>query len=113
MCVMDQQPAWGKVSGGPDVEVEADETEIGRRKKVIHEHDNTVSGDVRGVFKRISGRIVLDVYEKLHKSCDERRFGPPTVLRLMPCSTLMQRAPYCFLMTPEPTKALLRIMVWF
>ena len=77
MCVMAQQAAWGEVLGGPDVEVEADETEIGRRKKGIHGHDNAVSGDVRGVFERVSGRVVLDVYEKLHKSFDERRFGPP------------------------------------
>ena len=79
-CVLNEQAASGEVLGGPEVEVEADETEIGRKKKGIHGHDNRVIGDVRGVFERGSGRVFIELYEKLHKESDERRFGPPNAV---------------------------------
>ena len=53
-CVLNEQAASGEVLGGPDMEVEADENEIGRKKKGIHGHDNRVIGDVRGVWTRLN-----------------------------------------------------------
>ena len=38
ICVMNQQASWGEVLGGPDVEVEADETEIKDPFLAVMEH---------------------------------------------------------------------------
>ena len=76
-CVLNQQDASISVLGGRDVEVEADETEIGRKQKGLHGHDKSVLADVRGVFERGSGRVYLETFDKLCSNADERRFGPP------------------------------------
>lgn len=75
--VMNYEASCGEVLGGPDVEVEVVEMEFGRKKKGIDGHDNSVIGDVRGVFERGTVRVVLELYKKLHSLSDERRFGPP------------------------------------
>jgi len=76
-CVLNQQYASISVLGGRDMEVEADETEIGRKQKGLHGHEKSVLADVRGVFERASGRIYLETFDKLCSDADERRFGPP------------------------------------
>ena len=76
-CVLNQQDAAEGVLGGPDMEVEADETEIGRKRKGLHGHGKQVLGDVRGVFERGSGKLFLETFDKLCSDSDERRFGPP------------------------------------
>ena len=68
VCVMNYEASRGEVLGGPDVEVEADESELGRKKKALHGHYSTVLGDVRGVFERGTGQVVLELYEKLHSA---------------------------------------------
>ena len=57
------------------MEVEADETEIDRKRKGLHGHDKQVLGDVRGVFERKSG--LLEAFNKLCSDSDERCFVPP------------------------------------
>ena len=76
-CVLNEQVSRGVVLGGRDMEVEVDETEIGRRRKGLHVHESQVIADVRGVFERSTGKIFLETYEKLQADSDERRFGPP------------------------------------
>lgn len=77
-CVLNQQAATLGILGGHDVEVEADETEIGRKKKGIHGHPTSVKADVRGVFERSTGRIWLDLFDKVRAGPEyKRRFGPP------------------------------------
>ena len=76
-CVLNQQDATVDILGGPDMEVEADETEIGRKRKGLHGHDKQVLGDIRGVFERKTGKLYLETFDKLCSDSDERRFGPP------------------------------------
>ena len=78
-CVLNQQDATVDVLGGRDLEVEADETEIGRKRKGLHGHEKQVLADVRGVFERGSGRLYLETFDKLASDSDERRFGPPNM----------------------------------
>ena len=59
-CVLNEQVSRGVVLGGRDMEVEVDETEIGRRKKGLHVHESQVIADVRGVFERSAGKIFLE-----------------------------------------------------
>ena len=64
--------------GGANVEVECDETETGRRQKGVHGHKKVVKGDIWGVVERRSGRVILEIYDKLKvQEHVERRFGPP------------------------------------
>ena len=70
--------------GGKDVEVEADECEIGRRGKGLHGLDTDVKGDFRGLFERGSGRVLIEAYDKLKSDFDERRFGPPSLKDVAP-----------------------------
>ena len=76
-CVLNQQDASMYVLGGRDMDVEADETEVGMKQKGLHGHEKSVLADVRGVFELVSGEIHLEVFDKLCSYADERRFGPP------------------------------------
>lgn len=58
--------------------MEADECEIGRKRKGLHGHDTDVKGDFRGLFDRSTGRLLVAPYEKLKRDEDDRRFGPPS-----------------------------------
>ena len=86
VCVMNWEAAHSDCSlfGGKDCEIEADECEIGRKKKGLHGHDTDVKGDFRGLFERASGRIFIEAYDKLKKQEDDRRFGPPSVEEVRP-----------------------------
>ena len=66
------------------MEVEADECEIGRKRKGFHGHETDVKGDFRGLFERASGRVFIEAYDKLKKDEDDRRFGPPTINDVRP-----------------------------
>ena len=70
--------------GGKDVELEADECEVGRNRTGLHGHDADVKGDFRGLFERSTGRLFIEVYDKLKKDEDGRRFGPPTIADVRP-----------------------------
>ena len=60
--------------------MECDETEIGRRQKGVHSHKKIVKGDVWGAVERETGRVHLELFDKLKAVKEvERRFGP-TVL---------------------------------
>ena len=104
---------WGEVLGGPYVEVAADESELGRKKKGLHGHDNTVLGNVRGVFERGTGRVVLELYEKLHSASDERRFVPPNAKEACEHFVVLPRSPFSLLMMQGRTLRLLRVMDFF
>ena len=65
------------VLGGQDLEVEAVESELGRKRKGLHGHEKQVLADIRGVFERKSGMLYLEAFDKLQSDSDERRFGPP------------------------------------
>jgi len=84
-CVMRSEANGETVPfGGKDIEVEADECEIGRKRKGLHGHDTEVKGDFRGLFERGTGRLFIEPYDKLKKDSDERRFGPPNVANVRP-----------------------------
>ena len=72
LCVLNQQDATVDVLGGHDLEVEADETEIGRKRKGLHGHEKQVLADVRGVFERGTGKLYLEMFDKLCSDSDER-----------------------------------------
>jgi len=86
LCVLNWEATHSDASpfGGKDEEVEADECEIGRKRKGLHGHDTAVKGYFRGLFERASGRIFIEPYDKLKKDEDDRRFGPPTVDNVRP-----------------------------
>ena len=86
VCVMNWEAAHSdqKPFGGKDKEVEADECEVGRKRKGLHGHDTDVKGDFRGIYERSSGRLFIEAYDKVQKDSDERRFGPPTVADVRP-----------------------------
>ena len=66
--------------GGRNTEVEADETEIGRRRKGVVGHATTSRVDVRGVFERGTKKLFMEPYLKLVGGPGtRRRFGPPTL----------------------------------
>ena len=52
VCVMNWEAAPSDCTpfGGKDRKVEADECEIGRKRKGLHGHDTDVNGDFRGLF---------------------------------------------------------------
>jgi len=78
LCVMAAEEASHQPVGGRDIEVECDETEIGRRQKGIHGHKKIVKGDVWGAVERDTGRVILEIYDKMKvQEVVERRFGPP------------------------------------
>ena len=78
ICVANGEAAHWQPLGGRDIEVECDETEIGRRQKGIYGHKTVVKGDIWGAVERESGRIILELYDKCKQGEDiERRFGPP------------------------------------
>jgi len=81
VCVMNWEAKHSEQEafGGKDLEVEADECEVGRKRKGLHGRDSDVKGDFRGLFERRSGRLLVEAYEKVKKDEDERRFGPPSV----------------------------------
>lgn len=86
VCVMNWEASHSDSLpfGGKDKEVEADECEIGRKRKGLHGHDTDVKGDFRGLFERETGRIFVEAYDKLKKGEDDRRFGPPNVHDVRP-----------------------------
>jgi len=86
VCVMTWEATHSDCEpfGGEDIEVEADECEIGRKRKGLHGHDTDVKGDFRGLFERGTGRIFIEPYDKLKKDSDDRRFGPPTIENVRP-----------------------------
>jgi len=86
LCVMAWEEKHSELDlfGGKDCEVEADECEVGRKRKGLHGHDSDVKGDFRGLFERRSGRLFVEAYEKVSKDSDERRFGPPCVADVLP-----------------------------
>ena len=43
-----------------------------------------MKGDFRGLFESGTGRIIVEAYDKLKKTEDERRFGPPTIEDVRP-----------------------------
>ena len=51
--------------GGPGVEVEMDEAELGRKPKGLRGHKKDVKSDVIGAYDRCTGTLVLDTYDKL------------------------------------------------
>jgi hypothetical protein len=73
----EQKHSEVELFGGKDAEVEADECEVGRKRKGLHGRDSDVKGDFRGLFERRSGRLLVEAYQKVGKDSDERRFGPP------------------------------------
>jgi len=86
VCVLNYEAANSdlKPFGGRDVEVEADECEIGRKRKGLHGHDTDVKGDFRGIYDRSTGRLFIEAYDKPQKTSDERRFGPPSIDNVRP-----------------------------
>ena len=86
ICVMNWEAKHSEKEdfGGKDLEVEADECEVGRKRKGLHGRDSDVKGDFRGLFERHSGRLLVEAYEKTRKDDDERRFGPPRVEDVRP-----------------------------
>ena len=66
--------------GGHGVEVEVDESEIGRRRKGVVGHPATNRCDVRGIFVRSTKELYIEVYDKVAAGPEHRRrFGPPTL----------------------------------
>ena len=89
VCVMNWEARHSESDfGGKGFEVEADECEVGRKRKGLHGHETDVKGDFRGLFERATGRLFVEAYDKLKKGEDDRRFGPPTVEEVVP---LVQR----------------------
>lgn len=80
ICVMNWEALHSEGDfGGKGLEVEADECEVGRKRKGLHGHETDVKGDFRGLFDRATGRLFVEAYDKVKKDEDDRRFGPPTV----------------------------------
>ena len=64
ICVMALEESRQRPLGGEDVEVECDETEIGRRQKGVHGHKKVVKGDIWGAVERCSGRVILFIFDE-------------------------------------------------
>ena len=85
VCVMNWEAKHFESSfGGRGLEVEADECEVGKKRKGIHGRDSDVKGDFRGLFERHTGRLFVEAYQKLKKDEDDRRFGPPSSADVRP-----------------------------
>jgi len=70
--------------GGKDAAVEADECEVGRKRKGLHGRDSGINVDFMGLFEQRSGRLLVEAYQKLKKDDDDQRFGPPSAHDVRP-----------------------------
>ena len=65
---MNAEEASEKPFGGQVEGIEADECEVGRKRRVPHGHDTDVKGDFSGLFERNTPRVFVESYEKMKKT---------------------------------------------
>ena len=70
--------------GGPDMVVEVDETEYGRKRKGVHGKEADPKLDVWGCLDRNSGCVILRDFEKLNNEGLKRQKGPARAEEVLP-----------------------------